>query len=182
MATLLYSFFPNNLVKKVNRLVKKIYETEEAVYHHLVERDLMGVSNSELFAVGDSLNPVGYFTVTLATGCNVGGCETPTENAYEFFYMLVAFDTDAKIKKVRILEYDSEYGYEIMAPGWLKQFEKNKKDILQFEQDIDAISGATKSAKSVVNEVNIISEYLRRKLNKESTEAPAVLDALLMDD
>ena len=166
----LISFYPNELEKKISRHLKKVYKVENYEKVHIDNKDLFLRSNTEIFKLLSDKKELGYFTVTLAAGCQEGGCNIQGQaDQFEFFYMLTAFDNQANILKVKILDYESEYGYEIMAPGWLKQFEKNKKAVLEYDKDIDGISGATKSANSVVSEINIISAFMREHILSDST-------------
>jgi Na+-translocating ferredoxin:NAD+ oxidoreductase RnfG subunit len=51
-----------------------------------------------------------------------------------------------------VLEYTSDHGYQIANKGWLKQFEKGTS--FSVGENIDAISGATISVKSITAGVN----------------------------
>ena len=59
-----------------------------------------------------------------------------------------------------MIDYNSEYGYEITSRGWLKQFIKTHDLPYVYGENIDAISGATKSGKSIVREINEVSRTL----------------------
>ena len=65
-----------------------------------------------------------------------------------------------KIIDIKILKYRSEYGYEISNKGWLKQFYGKQKNHFEYRKDIDALSGATFSAQSLVNDINSILDQL----------------------
>ena len=54
-----------------------------------------------------------------------------------------------------MITYRENHGGEIGSKRWLKQFiGKSKTSNVTYEDDIAAISGATISAKSLINEVN----------------------------
>ena len=51
---------------------------------------------------------------------------------YDVFDYAIFFDLDSQIKDIRIFSYNEDYGYEISARWFLKQFfEKSwRKDVL----------------------------------------------------
>ena len=65
-----------------------------------------------------------------------------------------------KILKVKVLDYQSEYGYEICAKNWLKQFIGKKGCEVNYGNDIDAISGATVSGNAIVTDVQMLCYFL----------------------
>lgn len=159
----LVSFYNDKYEKKIRKQVTKAFNIENFERELIPVEGLRSESSTEIFLVKNNDKALGYFSMTEATGCAVSGCSnSANSNEYEVFYILMIFDLNAKIQKVKVLEYDSEYGYEVMAPGWLRQFEKNKKEELVYNQDIDGITGATKSANSVTHEVNVVSKYVRK--------------------
>ena len=52
------------------------------------------------------------------------------------------------------MDYHSEYGYEITARSWLKQFQGLKGGKLRKGYEIDGISGATISVNSIIQSIN----------------------------
>ncbi len=63
---------------------------------------------------------------------------------------LVFFDLSGKIVDTKIVKYRESHGGEIGNERWLKQFNnKSTYSSLSFGKDIDGISGATISAKSI---------------------------------
>jgi len=70
----------------------------------------------------------------------------------EFDYMLV-FNKDLTILKVRVLVYREGQGGEIGSTRWLKQFiGKSDTEKMKFGYDIQNISGATLSARSLTED------------------------------
>ncbi|MBT8218767.1 MAG: FMN-binding protein [Bacteroidia bacterium] len=125
--------------------------------------------NSEVFSIYGSDNEhLGYGIVTLANGCKLGGCINPgdidPETEHEQFYFSVLYDKSGHIKGVKVLEYTSQYGYEITAKSWLKQFIGYKAGQLRVGKEIDGISGATISVHSIVNSLNIQQKLLKDTL------------------
>ena len=105
----------------------------------------------------------GYSIVTRALGCKIGGCDKPSTDtiSFEEFFFLTAFDKQKNIKKVRVLEYTSDHGYQIANKGWLKQFEHGNK--FTVGENIDGISGATISGKSITKGVNEQTDILESR-------------------
>ena len=67
---------------------------------------------------------------------------------------LVLFNKDLSIASVNIIKYREQYGGAIENKEWLDQFKlKNMTSELELNTDIDGISGATISVKSVIKGV-----------------------------
>ena len=157
-------------------MVKKVFDKKDSLL--LTPMDLpyefMNHSHVELFTVSKDSVKKGYVTVTLANGCHEGGCtassfdeETDFSDKYEQYYFATVFNEKGKILKVKVIEYDSEYGYEIMSRGWLKQFVKKQKEELVYGKNIDAIAGATVSGESIVSEVTILKNIMGKVVGEK---------------
>ena len=71
------------------------------------------------------------------------------------FDYLVLLEPDLQIKKAKVLIYREDYGRQIGSQRWLKQFiGAGSGDTLIYGEEIDAISGATISAKSMTQAIN----------------------------
>ena len=79
---------------------------------------------------------------------------------YEFFDYMVMINKSTEIIDIKILKYRSEYGYEITNKGWLKQFYNKPGIRFDYRKNIDTLSGATFSAQSLVNDINLIIDHL----------------------
>jgi hypothetical protein len=104
---------------------------------------------------GDELK--GRMIINRVNACMEGGCTNPSQDVYarfDYFYYLAIYDLNHRIVRLRILDYQSQHGYEIAALMWLKQFTGSSGCDLKYEQEIDAIAGATISAKALVDEIN----------------------------
>lgn len=150
-------FFPDYLQKKVSSQIKKSYDLND--FHAMpVETDSMIFDYDFMEIVDGDNTKVGYGIVTLANGCKQGGCMKPgeidPETEHEQFYFSTLYDVDGNIVNVKVLEYTSQYGYEITAKSWLKQFVGKKGGALEVNHEIDGISGATISVHSIVKEIN----------------------------
>lgn len=136
----------------MNRHLTKIFG-KETNYKEVPIADSLAIDH-QIFEVYTADTVSGYSIITRALGCKIGGCDKPSRDtiAFEQFFFLTAFDKQKNIKKVRVLEYTSDHGYQIANKGWLKQFEQEKS--FTVGQNIDGISGATISVKSITKGVN----------------------------
>ena len=158
-----YSYLPDYLTKKMDRHVSKIFGNE-IKYKEISLADSLAIDH-QLFTIYTSDTVCGYSMITRALGCKIGGCDKPSKDtiSFEEFFFLTAFDKQQNIKKVRVLEYTSDHGYQIANKGWLKQFEKGKS--FTVGENIDGISGATISVKSITNGVNNQLEIIQHSPN-----------------
>lgn len=70
------------------------------------------------------------------------------------FDYIILFNPDLSIKKAKVLIYREDHGRQIGSQRWLQQFiGMNVNDIPNYGGNIDAISGATISAKSMTKAV-----------------------------
>ncbi|PCJ27384.1 MAG: FMN-binding protein [Flavobacteriales bacterium] len=77
-----------------------------------------------------------------------------------FDYMIV-FNKDLSILKVKVLVYREDYGGEIGSNRWLKQFIGKKDPVkMKFGHDIQNISGATISSRSLTEDVKKVTRQM----------------------
>lgn len=147
-----YSYLPDYLTQKMSRQLNKVFG-KNTMYKEVPVADSLAM-NHQVFEIIDSDSVAGYSIITRALGCQIGGCDKPSKDsiAFEQFYFVTAFDRNKNIRKVSVLEYTADHGYQIANKGWLKQFEKGKT--FAVGENIDAISGATISVKSITKSVN----------------------------
>ena len=154
---MLFSFeIPKNLQKKVSKEIKSTYGIEE---YSLVNISINSKLNSTLpikidannfYKVVSSNKTMGYVFLDRA----------PSKRA-EFDY-LILLDVTGTIKKSNVLIYREEYGGEIGSTRWLRQFiGKSTKDNLEYKNNIDAISGATISVRSMINATNDVLKTVK---------------------
>ncbi len=80
----------------------------------------------------------------------------------DIFDYVVLFNPDLSVKKTKVLIYRENHGRQIGSQRWLKQFiGKTSENSLEYGTDIDAISGATISAKSMTKAVNGVLEKMK---------------------
>jgi len=80
---------------------------------------------------------------------------------YELFDYMIIINSSLEIIDIKILKYRSEYGYEIANKGWLRHFYSKPHQSFEYRKNVDALSGATYSAQSLVNDINMILDYLK---------------------
>jgi len=84
------------------------------------------------------------------------------KSKFNYFDYLVILDNKLKIKLVKVLVYREDHGNEIQSKRWLKQFINLSKDNQAvLNENIDGISGATISVKSLTNKINQILKELK---------------------
>jgi Na+-translocating ferredoxin:NAD+ oxidoreductase RnfG subunit len=84
---------------------------------------------------------------------------------FEDFDYMVIINPGKELMNIKILKYRSEYGYEISNKGWLRQFYGKNTGSFRYMADIDALSGATFSARSLTEDINLILAHLNRPIN-----------------
>ncbi len=149
------------LQKKIDKVIKSTFKIETFSFNAITfppehTKDLpskFGVDN--FFNIKSSDKLIGYAYVAKA----------PSKTAqYDY---LVLLDTNYSIVNTKILIYREEYGGEIGSKRWLRQFTgKTKNDEFKYGDNIDAISGATISVRSMTNAMNNLMRSLQI-LNKK---------------
>lgn len=147
---LLSSFgLPKNVEKKLQKEVKHIFSVEEFHKESLqVPKTLMvklpsKITSDNFFKVKSNSGSLGYVFVDKAAS-----------KTAKFDY-LVVFNMKLEIIHSKVLIYREEYGGEIGSKRWLKQFlGKTGEDRVNHETNIDGISGATISVRSMTNAID----------------------------
>lgn len=144
--------------KKVNKMIKKIWKEQSITLEESYLSDAPeGLPNRAIFNLKNDNKKVGTLVINKTNGCKINGCKSTSggDAKYETFWYAIIFDTDLKIKKVRVLDYSSDYGYEICSKNWLKQFTGFTGCDLQYGgREIDSITGATVSGESIVADIS----------------------------
>ena len=147
--------------KKINKLLRKNFKHQSIILTEIDDSDIPSFPNRRFYNILDQAHTViCVLVVNKAYGCHIEGCNDPSDNridlaqnAYEEFYYAIIINPDQSIKSVKILEYDSDYGYEICSKRWLKQFQKINPSDIRKDYNIDGITGATVSVNSIVNDI-----------------------------
>jgi Na+-translocating ferredoxin:NAD+ oxidoreductase RnfG subunit len=154
---MLVSFeIPKNLQKKVSKEIKTTYNIEEYTLTNVKVSDKLNsslatkISDDNFYKITSANKVLGYVFLDRA----------PSKTA-EFDY-LILLDVSGTIKKANVLIYREEYGGEIGSTRWLRKFiGKTTQDNLEYKNNIDAISGATISVRSMINATNNVLKTVK---------------------
>ncbi|MBL4560628.1 MAG: FMN-binding protein [Labilibaculum sp.] len=148
------SGFPKSIQKKINKAVQKTFPIDGLIMNSIDDLNLDSFACEG--AKGISLN-----TLKKADELKGFACFASSKGKNDYFDYMILFNENLEIQKVVVLIYRSSYGGEIMAKSWLKQFiGKVKGEKMEFEKDIDGISGATISAPSMAKGIKAVSLLL----------------------
>ena len=141
--------FSTSVEKKAVKTINNYFKIKEFDYHAVHAFPSLGLKENHIFKIYHNEKNIGYFAIDQSMG------------QYDNFDYLVLFDSNLKILTVKLLAYREDYGYEISSKWWLSQFiGKKSGDKMEYKQDIDALSGATISAKSITNSLKILSNNM----------------------
>lgn len=153
---------PPKLQKRVHKELSQVFDTSEydvfpvqvdAAINELLPQ---GISGENFYRVVQGESILGYVFVDKA----------PSKTA-EFDYMVV-FNSNLEIVHSKVLIYREEYGGEIGSKRWLKQFlGKAPGDRVCHETNIDAISGATISVRSMTNSMDKLLQSMEILADKD---------------
>jgi hypothetical protein len=109
-----------------------------------------------LFRLVDDTSILGYLVVSAAKG------------RFELFDFMMIYTSELEVVEVRVLVYRSEFGSQVSSKGWLKQFYGfPPEEGIQYGSQIDALSGATFSAKSLTSNVNRLNGLMAERAGKK---------------
>lgn len=157
------SVISEKIMNKAEKQVKKLFKQDIEFVFFAPPTNTDEISNSNFYYLKDVHNKhIGIAVITYANGCLIGGCsiENKNQNRYEKFYILSVYNPQKDLILVHILDYPGEHGFEISTKWWLKQFLGSSDKAFQYRQNIDALSGATVSSQTVVNEINKINNIV----------------------
>lgn len=159
---------------KIEKLIHKQWKGWDVELKEVTLNEELGsgLSDRQVYRLNHQDSLLGFLVLSRAYGCHEGGCNDETsvadrvvDSSYEIFYYAVLFNREMNIELVRILQYESEFGYEICGKRWLGQFRGSNGCELEYGQQIDGISGATVSAKSITYDINnlcwIMSDFAK---------------------
>lgn len=145
-----YAFqLKKSVLKKTHKEITKTFEVKGGLLEKITITDTINnqlfkkIGEDSFYKIIHKQKLIGYAYVDKA----------PSKTD-EFDY-LILLDTDLIIKKTKVLIYREDYGGEIGSRRWLKQFiGKSSSDMLKYEKEIIAISGATISARAMTIAIN----------------------------
>jgi len=163
---------PSGFDKKIDKELKSYFENQDISKEYIkIPENLNYSENSHLFAVKNENKTIAYMNINRVNACRIGGCSNGNNSGierYDHFYYMALLDTNFTILKVKILDYQSEYGYEICGKNWLKQFNGKKGCDTDYGKNIDAISGATVSGNALVSEIQMLHGLLSQLKSDEN--------------
>jgi len=119
-----------HMKKKVENQVKQKFYRDKLYYWNIIKEDT---------------------TIAFAFLDNVIGKSMPIT-------FLVVLNINGNIINTNVIKYREAYGGEVSNKGWLRQFEsRNKDSSYEINKNIDGISGATISVKSISKGIQKIS-------------------------
>ncbi|MDB4534464.1 FMN-binding protein [Vicingaceae bacterium] len=152
----LFSFdLPKSGVKKMDKTLAKLWPeqivSKNPINISALDRAKLSfrIEENTLYRVSNSSKKKSFAYISKGFG-----------KMNEFDYMVV-FNQDLSILKVKVLVYREEQGGEIGSSRWLKQF-SGKKDTknMKFGDDIQNISGATMSARSLTEDLKKVVKQM----------------------
>jgi hypothetical protein len=135
-----------DLTKKEGKFVNAMFQeglTAEAIV--LTDQDLAFAGSlrdgDRVFLLRQQDVMLGYMLSTRALG------------RYDYFDYLLAYAPDLSVLGLTVTVYRSTHGAAICQKRWLSQFEGYEGEELTLGKEIDAVSGATISATSLVKDM-----------------------------
>lgn len=145
---------PEKLQKKVDASISFAYGTESFSLSGITSNVIPPKDYVFKIKTDDAL--IGYAYV---------GQANSMKNVFDY---VVFINKDLSVKKTKVLIYRENHGRQIGAQRWLKQFiglSVNKKPV--YGKNVDAISGATISAKSMTIAVKDVLETIQKLKNNK---------------
>ena len=156
--------------KHVEKVAKKVWKGEDINFLLIELPDTLAVAIPCFNRISINEKVVGYACFSTAFGCRIGGCSSagssPNAQSYETFDYVVVYDSELSIRKVEIVNFGGEYGYEICRPKWLKQFQGSNSGF-KLDENIDGITGATVSATYLIDDLNNLGKIVQRLKSEE---------------
>lgn len=157
-------------IAKIEKSIKKL-----KLGDNVVVSPIIGVSDemtqSEIFKLESGSDIVGYVYVSRLNSCRADGCSSVQSNNggdFEFFDYFLITDTSGKVIQVKVYNYQATHGHQVMSKGWLKQFVGySGSHALRYGLDIQAISGATISAKAITNDIQRAEKLIAGIIGKK---------------
>lgn len=155
--------------KKLIKECQKVFSIEKPKFKEVkTDSSMLAPKKGRLYCIQDEDSTVGYSYMGKVHSCRPNGCKDPNNDPFyqdnaEYFLYFILFDTTASIQKIHIYDYQASRGHAITSKSWLKQFKNYQGEkMLTYGKDIDAVSGATISATSLIKEINYQTPILRK--------------------
>ena len=158
--------------KEINKSWKELEVSRSSLFISDHISDDLHIEANNSFVLLNNTDTLAYLFIRRTNGCVIGGCtdenvmDKPISNnfaeRYEHFDYMIILNRDLSIRKVKVLVYEGEYGYEITSKLWLKQFIGYCGENLNYGSDIQAISGATVSAQSITDDIQLLVQFAKK--------------------
>ncbi|MCK4746048.1 MAG: FMN-binding protein [Bacteroidales bacterium] len=144
--------YSEKTIKRALKYANKVWSEHEVGLEPLVADPSSGNYSSQdtLFKlIGMESTHLGYLLLSSAKG------------RFDFFDFMVIYTRELELVELRILVYRSEQGSQVTSRVWLKQFYGSPPfENKQYGSDVNALSGATFSAKSLTEQVNRLNSLM----------------------
>ena len=143
-------------IGKIDKSLKKYFGND--IVNLDIENEVSNLnSNARIFRLETEIDTIGYLYLTRLASCRAGGCSSNPNSLvedFEYFDYYLVTDKFGKVLIVKVFNYQAAQGHQIMSRGWLRQFIGfNGDKALVYGADIQAISGATISAKTLTQDI-----------------------------
>ena len=146
---------PEGRADRMRRVLRELFPSAERVAFVPIAADHPGWARVERAAgPSNDLPPPTFFEAT-AGGATVGfaaiGVAVGRSVPFEF---ALGLSVDGVVERARITHYRSPGGRQVLEERFQKQFiGKSARDALRTGHDVDVVSGATVSARSMIHQV-----------------------------
>lgn len=147
---------PSGAIKKMDKTIQSLWENQVVIKEPVVLSNQQNVpADLQLNKLLVNNKLVAFLALSRA------------KSRVDFFDYMIIYNPDLSIKTIQVLAYREDYGGEIASNRWLKQFiGKKNADEMKFGQDIQGISGATISARSLTFDVQEVSKFMYQQKSK----------------
>ena len=149
----------------VHLLTKGVIERRAVETENAARRQVITAADFTAKTLEDNGKTVTYYEATAADGTLVGYVFTATVTGKASgLVVMTGIDVDGAVTGVTVTENDESAGYvgKVEKGGLFDAFSGKPADKFTLNQDVDAISGATKTSKGVVDGVNRAVDYYRQ--------------------
>jgi Na+-translocating ferredoxin:NAD+ oxidoreductase RnfG subunit len=140
-------------IKRTDKTLNKVYEGQHV--------NVLALTFEQKTLEKDFIIPELYTVTNNKEEFQAYMCLNEAPSKVDTFTYLVLYDSMLNVLFVEVLEYKENYGGEISSKRFLKQFQgSNGTKELELEKDLDGISGATISVKSILWSINDLNENM----------------------
>jgi len=153
--TLFASIHGQNVEKMIRKEVQVLWENSGEIAQIQLSQDF--ASSCDDIHDGDLV----YSIPNMADGSIIGYVLTTSAmGRFDAFDYFIIYNKELKVQSVRVVVYRSSHGSAICNKRWLKQFEGFGGETIVYGKDIQAVSGATISGGSIVEDVRRASKLM----------------------